>query len=347
MLRAKTLMKYLKIMETEKDKPLSTFLYTSIIRKLPTSHSYRNQHIYENRSPLHNVNNVNYKFNSHARRFNLEEWGLASIPPAAANIAKLLGCDAQTIYDKLKVIKIPPKIRKIKRENGDLDDDEDEELLQTRSSLFCSVSTQTDETVDILKRKPQGYDIGVQAVQPAFEIACQTLETESPSIKMYDNNDSDLPIMGLMREMNDNQLMALHDFAELLKEPPSSNAMDIYRLRQRMLDIYKSSQQPSAMSAPNTPAVNLNSYSSNESSPSSRVRHSEQQSGFRINSVEAGDGSYFSVNDPRGNFINYRNRDINTNDPRNGSRMGGSRPIQRNAAPSSGPKYYGRGGLRR
>ncbi|XP_013101132.2 uncharacterized protein LOC106082922 [Stomoxys calcitrans] len=365
-MRAKTLMDYLKTVEDEQDKPLSTFLYTSVVRKLPPSHSYRNQHIYENRSPLHNINNVRYKFNSHAKRFNLEEWGLASLPPVAASVAKLVGYDAQAIHNRLQVIKVPAKIRKPKRENGINDEeDDDEEMLEGQSSLFCSTATQTDEMVEVIKRRPQAYDIGVQAVPPAFEIACQTLETESPSIKLYDNCD-DLPIMGIMREMNDNQLMALHDFAELLKEP-ASNAMDMYRLRQRMLDIYKCAQQPSTVGA--APQASVNNYSSNESSPSARVRNQDQSSGFRINSVEGGDGSYFSVNDPRVNFIGNRNRNTNEanhairhmhcNDPRNSSlriesqrqfntnRSNQQQMPQRSQPQTNAPKYYGRGGLRR
>ncbi|XP_005189840.2 protein panoramix [Musca domestica] len=359
--RAKTLLNYLKVSEMEKDRPLSTFLYTSIVRKLPASHSYRNQHIYENRSPLHNVNNVSYKFNSHIRRFNLEEWGLASLPPVAANVAKLVGCDAQAIHNQLKVIKIPAKIRKIKGEP--LDEDEEAELLQSGSSLFCNAFTQTDDVVDIVQHKSQGFDIEIQAVPQTFDIACQTLETESPSSKLYDNND-DLPIMAIMREMNDSQLMALHDFAELLKET-ASNAMDMYRLRQRMLDIYKSAQQPSALDpSPSVPPAaaavvptGVNRYSSNESSPSSRIRHTDKSSGFRINSVEGGDGTYFSVNDPRGNFVGSRNRNgggggqfnrnmNNRNMVPSESHRDFNNP-QRNQQSANAPKFYGRGGLRR
>ncbi|XP_073828750.1 panoramix [Musca autumnalis] len=354
--RAKTLLKYLKVSEMEKEKPLSTFLYTSIVRKLPTSHSFRNQHIYENRSPLHNVNNVSYKFNSHIRRFNLEEWGLASLPPIAANVAKLVGYNAEAIHNQLKVVKIPAKIRKIKGEP--VDEDDEEELLKSGSSLFCNACTQTD-VVDSVIRTSQSFDIGVQAVPQAFEIACQTLETESPSVRLYDNSD-DLPIMGIMREMNDSQLMALHDFAELLKETVT-NSMDMYRLRQRMLDIYKSAQQPSALAPSSTSAADVNSYSSHDSSPSSRIRQSDNTSGLRINSVAGGDGSYFSVNDPRNNFIGSRNRHASGNQVPRNNRPFDNRNVprgteshrdlnnsqQRTQQSSNGPKFYGRGGLRR
>ncbi|XP_075155827.1 uncharacterized protein LOC142229177 [Haematobia irritans] len=362
LMRAKTMLDYLSTIDDEKESPMSTFLFTSTVRKLPASYSYRNQHVYENRSPLHNINNVRYKFNSHARRFNMEEWGLASLPPHAAKIAKLVGFDAETVHNKLKLTKIPAKIRKIIREDGQSGED-DEELMEHHSSLFCCASTQTDEMLDAMQRKPASFDIGVQVARPSFDIACQTLETESPSVKLFDNCD-DLPIMSLIREMNDNQLMALHDFAELLQEPPTK-VMDMYKIRQRMLDIYKCGQQPSTLGTASQRS--LNNYSASGLSPSARVRNQDQSSGFMINSVEGGDGSFFSVNDARANFIGNSNRNhsgrnnpirnVQPNDPRISSHRPERREVNdnranhqmpnRNSTQASTGKYYGRGGLRR
>lgn len=373
MIRAKSLIAYLKRVDNAEEKSMSTFLYTSTVRKLPASHSYRNQHIYENRSPLHTIHNVSYKFNSHMSKFNFEEWGLASLPPLSAKIAKLIGYDATAVHNKLKIMKIPAKIKNIKSEGQDEDDTE---ILQSRSSLFRNVTTQTDEVDEIAPRKSKGYDFGVQVQPASFEIACQTLETESPSIKQFDNND-DLPIMAIMRELNDNQLMALHDFAELLKEP-ASNAMDMYRLRQRMLDIYKCSQLPSALATAVVPPSG-NRYTSNESSPT-HIHQQQQELALRIQTVCSADGQHYSANDPRVNFSGHRggrmashsairnvspvSQSDNCYDPRNPSFTQRTSATyiesqrthnyqiphqqQRNLPPANnGNKYFGRGGLRR
>ncbi|XP_054729938.1 uncharacterized protein LOC129238785 [Anastrepha obliqua] len=224
---------------------LSPFLYTTTVLKLPKSNSHITQQIHENRSPLHNVNNVLYKFNSHANQFNLREWGLQEMPKNAAKVAKILGFDAHALEEKLQTAKLPMGLQKIERENLE---QQSNAIIEPQPTFLITVSTQT-HNVTVLEpaeaRRKTGHDIAVQTIPVCNSIATQTAGAALTANNSYD----DLPLMQQIKSLNESQLMALSDFAELLSEPaPASgaNAMDMYRLRQRMMDIYKCSQLPSA-----------------------------------------------------------------------------------------------------
>ncbi|XP_036339540.1 uncharacterized protein LOC118748907 [Rhagoletis pomonella] len=219
-------------------------IYTTTVRKLPNSSSYYKQQIYENRSPLHNVNNVHYKFNSHANQFNLYEWGLEAMPQVAGKVAKLLGFDAHALTEKLRTVQLPPKLQKIKQEC--LEQQADEQMSQPQTSFLVTVATQTNEVTVLesaAERRKNLHDIAVQAMPPRNCAATQTTALLATSTSGYD----DLPLMQQINTLNENQLMALSDFAELICEPVPANGLDLYRTRQRMIDIYKCAQLPSAL----------------------------------------------------------------------------------------------------
>lgn len=335
-----------------------------MVRKLPTSHSYVQQHIYENRSPLHTINNVSYKFNSHTTRFNLEEWGLVALSTPVAQVAKRLGCSAQFIYERLKTINIPTKLKKIKTESLEQNNNDvegiGEELVESNSSLFCNAMTQTehDSSSGDSINKENSCDVAIQAVSSTYSIGCQTLENQSSTVNRH-NDDDDLPIMKIIRYLNENQLMAVHSFAELIKEPPVAGptAMDMYKIQTKMMDIYKISQIPSAVMTTQTQIVNRQPI---------------------IQSVQGADGTHFSINDPRAQPIPYNNRTTSNIDPRhnrtdgyppsayhngNNHYYGGHQYSGRSSIPATSHQYpqpyandhqppgtvkkYGRGALRR
>lgn len=311
--RAQALLNYLKQSSEDNSTIFSTFPFVSTVRKLPTSHSYVQQQIYENRSPLHTVNNVSYKFNSHTTRFNMEEWGLAALPTHAAKLARLVGCDAQFIHEKLKSIKIPAKLKKIKQENNQLEVNEEEELVETTSSLYANAMTQTEDTEEFEgPRKSRGYEIGVQVEPDVFSIGTQTLETQSPTEDMH--KDDEAPIMKIIRDLNENQLMAIHAFAELIKMPNSNtNAMEMYKIQMQIMDIYKMSQIPSALVTQQKQSVNNYSTTRNLSPPRRPSSNGGQQQSpiMHIQSVKSGDGKEFVMNDPRAKSAAYTKRIAN------------------------------------
>ncbi|XP_037814395.1 uncharacterized protein LOC119605392 [Lucilia sericata] len=316
--RATALLQHLKDSAGDEESNIfSTFPFVSTVRKLPTSHSYVQQQIYENRSPLHTINNVSYKFNSHITRFNMEEWGLAALPTHAAKVAKLVGCDAQFIHNKLKTIKIPAKLKKVKQEPGNkepTENDEEEELIETSSSLYCNAMTQTDDLEEFdMQRKAKGYDIAIQVEPNVYSIGCQTLETQSPTENIHQDDDS--PIMNIIRDLNENQLMAIHQFAELIRQPNAnaSNAMEMYKVQMQIVDIYKISQIPSALSTPQTQAINnYTTTTTTNTSPSRRRGNVQPQREpapqLTIQSVRGADGTQFSINDPRAKSAVYSQR---------------------------------------
>uniref|UniRef100_W8BYQ1 Uncharacterized protein n=1 Tax=Ceratitis capitata TaxID=7213 RepID=W8BYQ1_CERCA len=228
-----------------KKTTLSAFVHTTTVRKLPNSCSYINQQIYDNRSPLHNVNNVQYKFNSHASRFNLHEWGLEQMSTQAAKVAKVLGFDAHTLMKKLQTVKMPPKLLKIKKEHME----REYRMKEPQSSYLLTVATQTDE-VTVLdatsKHQKSGFDIGVQTITQANNIGTQTIDLPAAGGNSY----QDLPLVQKLGSLNENQLLALSEFADIMREPPlpkDASSIDLYRQHQRIIDLYKWSQRPSAL----------------------------------------------------------------------------------------------------
>lgn len=223
----------------------------------------------------------------------MEEWGLAALPPMAAKLAKHVGCSAEFIHNKIKTIKIPAKLKKTDQEpNKNADNEEGEVLVERASSLYSNAMTQTDDLNEFVgQRKEKGYEIGVQATPETYSIGSQTLETETPANNSLQHSD-ELPLMNLIQRFNENQLMAIHSFAELIKEQKSgSNAMEMYKIQMQMMDIYKISQMPSTLNAPAQPPI-VNNYTT-------ATRQPREQTNLCIQSVKGADGRQFTVNDPR------------------------------------------------
>ena len=284
------------------------------------------------------------------------------MPPNAAKVAKRVGCSAQFIYDKLKTITIPAKLKKIKNESLGQLNDEGEELIEINSSLFCNAMTQTDEDLRYqLLNKEKYKDIAIQSVPSFYSIGCQTLETQLPPTNT--NADDDAPIMKIIRDLNENQLMALHSFAEFIKEPPISGttAMEMYKIQTKIMDIYKISQIPSAVMPPQTHIVNH--YTTTHRTAAHRQESYTQPV---IQSVEGADGTQFSIRGPRTNASAYNGRNKSDfNAPtaynnNNGRFHGNLQPMPlsstyqkypsqtHNQASTPGSvKRYGRGGLNR
>lgn len=287
--------------------PLSHFHFTSTVRKLPSSATYQKQQIYENRSPLHTVHNVQYKFNSTSTRFNLHEWGLEAMPERVANIAKIIGFNADYLFTKMKSFKFPSKLLKVKNEPGVQVDGE--EVEETRSSFFTNAMTQTDEVTVLNPKQIRGKEIAIQVKPHMGSIGTQTSGPVSSTIHIHSAN-ADLPLMAIINEMNEYQLLALNDFAELIKEPATS-AMDVYRLRQRMLDIYKTSQQTPSGSVASTFGT-LNSAALLRGSTSPPIMNCNEPNLPQIESVYSmptqSYSSATSSRDPRQKAVKYFGR---------------------------------------
>ncbi|XP_011193359.2 uncharacterized protein LOC105219120 [Zeugodacus cucurbitae] len=211
------------------------FIYTNTVRKLPNSSTYITQQIYDNRSPLHNVNNVLYKFNSHANEFNLHEWGIEEMPPKAREVAKILGFDVDALDKRKETIKLPPKIQKIKKEHIA---QTEKKLTHTQTSFLITVSTQTDEVTVLDANAKHRHNIAVQTES----------QGNTNGMSTCGNNYEDLPLMRQIRTFNENQLMALSGFADLICESAlEPNAVDLCLLHQRMIKIYRFAQMPSEL----------------------------------------------------------------------------------------------------
>uniref|UniRef100_A0A1B0B4B2 Uncharacterized protein n=1 Tax=Glossina palpalis gambiensis TaxID=67801 RepID=A0A1B0B4B2_9MUSC len=208
------------------------FIFTPTVRKLPSGSSFGNKKFYEHRSPLHTVNNVSYKFSSYAKSFNTLEWGLEALPPKIAYTCRILCYDIYSLVIKSKSIKLPPKLQKLK--HTETQKNAEMKVAGGSLTLLNNVSTQTDDDINVSRNESKvlTYDIAAQAVPLTANMATQT--TQETSL-------DDLPIISIIRSFNDSQLMALHDFAELLRKPSPTDAMNMYRV-QRMLHVYKGAQ---------------------------------------------------------------------------------------------------------
>ncbi|XP_050332062.1 uncharacterized protein LOC126760461 [Bactrocera neohumeralis] len=214
--------------KASKNRKDPSFIYTTTVRKLPNSSSYIRQQIYDNRSPLHNVNNVLYKFNSYANHFNLQEWGIEALPPKASEVAKILGFDIHALDKKKKIFTFPPEIKREAIQQTE------KQLIDPHASFLRSESTQTDDV--------SGHDKAVQTIPQGNNIGTQTTAMSAAGSSKY----GDLPLMRQISTFNENQLMALSDFADLIREPAlAADSTELYRLHHRLIDIYKYSQLPS------------------------------------------------------------------------------------------------------
>uniref|UniRef100_A0A1A9ZD90 Uncharacterized protein n=1 Tax=Glossina pallidipes TaxID=7398 RepID=A0A1A9ZD90_GLOPL len=203
------------------------FIFTSSIRKLPTDSSFGNRNFYGHRSCLHSVNNVSYKFSSLSKRLNMLDWGLEAPTSKIARTCQVLCYDIYSLFNKSKSMKLPPTLLSSETPNNS-----ETRIMDYSFSLTNNVSTQTDDD-DIFNLKTLSnvstYDAAVQSTPLIANIAVQTAEETSLD---------DLPIISIIRSFDSNQLMALHDFAELLRQQRSSNATHMYRVRERMVNIY-------------------------------------------------------------------------------------------------------------
>ncbi|XP_018794577.1 PREDICTED: protein panoramix [Bactrocera latifrons] len=260
--------------KANKNRKDPSFIYTTTVRKLPNSSSYIRQQIYDNRSPLHNVNNVLYKFNSYANHFNLQEWGIEALPPKASEVAKILGFDIHALDKKKKTFTFPPEIQKIKREAIE---QTEKRLIDVQTSFLRSESTQTD--------KVTGHDIAIQTIPQGNNIGTQTTAMSAAGSSKY----GDLPLVRQISTFNENQLMALSDFADLIREPAlAADSTELYRLHHRLIDIYKYSQLPSefgqntqhsnkySMHDPRQKRINSLAESPQPPAPRMLVRHEAQ-----------------------------------------------------------------------
>uniref|UniRef100_A0A1A9ULD5 Uncharacterized protein n=1 Tax=Glossina austeni TaxID=7395 RepID=A0A1A9ULD5_GLOAU len=303
------------------------FIFTPTVRKLPSGSSFGNRKFYEHRSILHTVNNVSYKFNSYATNFNMLEWGLEALPPKITCICRILCYDTYSLFTKSKSIKLPPKLQKLKTETQK---NAETRMAGSSVTLLNNVCTQTDNVITVSKNEPKvlTYDIAVQVVPFTGNTAIQT--TQETSL-------DDLPIISIIRSFNDSQLMALHDFAELLREPSSSDAANMYRV-QRILHIYKGAQIQGGSAAATiehaqSPMIRNHRFGSGNGSDLIPV----------VESVYSADGSYYAVN--RGRAIPQTSEKY-----RHPPHFPPSDPRRARNSPSSSsfvPKPFGRGGIRR
>lgn len=210
------------------------FIFTSTIRKLPTDSSFGNRKFYEHRSCLHSVHNVSYKFSSFSKRLNMLEWGLEAPTPKIAYTCRVLCYDIYSLFNKSKSMKLPPALL-----SSETSKNSETRIMDYSVSLLNNISTQTDDD-DIFNLKNQPnvstYDAAVQCTPLVANIAVQT--TEETSL-------DDLPIISIIRSFDSNQLMALHDFAELLRQQCSPDITHMYRVRERMMNIYNRARMQS------------------------------------------------------------------------------------------------------
>uniref|UniRef100_A0A1B0B2U5 Uncharacterized protein n=1 Tax=Glossina palpalis gambiensis TaxID=67801 RepID=A0A1B0B2U5_9MUSC len=204
------------------------FIFTSTIRKLPTTSSFGNRKSYEHRSCLHSLNNVCYRFSSLSKRLNMLEWGLEASTSKIACTCRVLCYDIYSLFNKSKRMKLPAILQSSENPNNS-----ETRIMDYTFSLPNNISTQThDDDIFNLKNVANvtTYDVAVQLTPLTANKAVQT--TEAISL-------DDLPIMSIIRSFDSNQLMALHNFAELLLQPCSSDATHMYRVRECLLNICK------------------------------------------------------------------------------------------------------------
>lgn len=120
---------------------------------------------------------------------------------------------------------------------------------QYYAPFYNEVATQTETIAcnECLIRKLRSHkDKAVMAKPLTAGIGIQT------------GMENELPIMSIITTLNTYQQVALNDFAEVMKEPPPTDPNDIYRLRERLMDILNLSRR--SVSQVEDPRPRSNAY---------------------------------------------------------------------------------------
>lgn len=194
-----------------------------------------------NKSPLqiHSTLNVPFKLNAEPTVQVNKVAGIRMLPKRVKDICTALGINSSMMFDKLRTKELSIQITdQIKNELETVESPREEILLQTKTIPTVEKGEMSTQTAPIecepcLDRKKRVMiNQHTQIFLKFSSIGIQTNE-----------KDYREPIVEQLSSMTAAQLVAIKDFANIITEPRPQNSVEMFKIRERMMDIYNLSQR--------------------------------------------------------------------------------------------------------
>lgn len=193
-----------------------------------------------NKSPLqiHSPLNVAFKLNAQPNFRVKKVDGIRMLPKRVKGVCTALSIDSTMMLDKLRTKEVSNQIADQLINTEITDAYRPDILVQTRTIPIVEtseISTQT-KVFDCEKcterQKRVMVNVHSQITPKTFNIGIQT-----------DEKDYREPIVKQLSQMTAAQLVAIRDFADIITEPRPQMQVEMYRIRERLMDIYNLSQR--------------------------------------------------------------------------------------------------------
>lgn len=230
----------IKLIRAKDNKvPVMKFLYNRTSLAVSNSNDFINNSL--NKSPLqeHSTLNATFKLNA-APNVSLKNNGLKMLPKRVKDVAQSLGINSEFLFEKMRTKELNAQI------TNQIECGKETEL--SRGEILIQTNTIPTPQVEMIEMATQTADI---ECKQCTERKKRTMVNEHSqtffrgvSIGVQTNEkDYREPIVELLSRMTAAQLVAIKDFANIVDEPRPRNTDEMYKVRERLMDIYSLSQR--------------------------------------------------------------------------------------------------------
>lgn len=230
----------IKLIRAKENKvPVMKFLYNRSSLVSTKSNDLASNAI--SKSPLnaHSTLNTSFKLNAPPNLY-VKNPGLKVLPKRVKDVAIALGINSSFLFDKMRKKELSAKITSNNRSRPiDSVANELELLVQTKTMPLpliemANIAIQTDFKCEKCVERDNRMMVSAptQTTFKSISIGVQTNE-----------KDYREPIVELLSRMTAAQLVAIKDFANIVDEPRPRDREDIFKIRERLMDIYSLSQR--------------------------------------------------------------------------------------------------------
>lgn len=229
----------IKLIRAKENKvPIMKCMYNRT--SLVSSNSYDLGSSTINKSPLnsHSTLNISFKLNAKPNLY-VKTDGLKMLPKRVRDVAVALGINSPFLFEKMRKKELNAQITSDIHSGIDNVASQVELLIQTRTDSIPAVETnsiaiQTEFNCEKCLERDSRMMVNVptQTTLKSISIGIQTNE-----------KDYREPIVELLSRMTAAQLVAIKDFANIVDEPRPRNHEEMFKIRERLMDIYSLSQR--------------------------------------------------------------------------------------------------------
>lgn len=200
--------------------------------------------VYNKASPLqaHSTLNATFKLNAPTPNAPITNTGLKMLPKRVKDVASALGINCEFLFEKMRSKELTAQIADQINQPAELDTEPPigEILIQTTTNPHPVI-----ETADIGIQTPK-YECNQCTERNKRTMINANSQTYFRGISIgVQTNERDYrePIVELLSRMTAAQLVAIKDFANIIDEPLPRNRDEMYKVRERLMDIYNLSQR--------------------------------------------------------------------------------------------------------